>query len=297
MYDRIAQHLSCGLSEHLGRHAKTCTLVSGGINKIFRCSGGVVDLFVRMVPTSYRSVDELNQEMRVIRELSDAGLPVCGLPDLDVDLVFGPVKACDQEFHGLVMNGVGGRKLSPIIADNAALAASLAKLHTGFCTTKSKPSNTRKNTLESTLAKPALEHMAAYVRELKAEVSLQVGSERIGFCHGDAWHGNAIECKDEAILIDFEHHHFGPVSFDIATQLWWLRNSGLDKHQTCANAFISAYSARSGIVFSEVELRHQILVKELRNLKWLDTFTDLGEGVEDEAVARSQSIVQWVQQG
>ena len=290
-----AKSLAQKITSHLGGNSTRCDLVSNGINKIFEYSGDAGQFFVRMVPETYRSFSDLEDELSVMHKLSVVGLPVCGVPQLKVPLVFGPISSESDNYNGLITLAVSGRQLGLTIADNEALARSLAKVH---CVDRAlildcsrKPENPSHQGLE----RSRFRKVVALISELIDEFRKDVRSPSVGLCHGDAWHGNAIFDGGEAILIDFEHHHVGPTSFDVATQIWWLKAVGGDRSRDLVCAFLEEYSKCCGSRISDAELRFQILRKELLNLHYLD-WLELAPDLEEETMVRAHRTLQWVKQ-
>jgi len=295
MSSNSATSLAQKITRHLGGNITRCDLVSDGINKIFEYSGELGQFYVRMVPETYRSFSDLEDELSIMHKLSVVGLPVCGVPRLKVPLVFGPISCESGNYNGLITSAVFGRQLGLTIAENEALARSLAKIH---CVDHALTVNCSRKPINPSGQGPkrsAFREVATLIHEWADELKKAVRDPNVGFCHGDAWHGNAIFDGSEAILIDFEHHHIGPTSFDVATQVWWLNTACGDHGRDQICTFLEEYSKCCGNRISDAELRFQILRKELLNLHHLDWF-ELAPDIEAEITAQAYCTLQWVKQ-
>ena len=118
----------------------------------------------------------------------------------------------------------------------------------------------------------------------------------MSICHGDAWIGNAVFRNEEAILIDFEHQHFGRTSYDAETYVRHCLEPENEVKRATLRAFFDEYKRHSGIPFSEAELKYQILKKELNNLAFLDKFHYFDQNVANDIIARAIQTLDWVQQ-
>lgn len=272
-------------------------IVSKGLNLIFRLSLDSCPIFIRLTPSHFKSESDLRNEIQCLQNLERAVLPVCGCPDLDIDLVFGPILIDLIIYHGLITRAVEGQIRDTTPTNSRIFARCLAKIHRAFGSkTTDFPRPLDVHNVDE-FSQTGFADVAGQLLNMAHRFADDIPNECwMGICHGDAWIGNAVFRNEEAILIDFEHQHFGPTSYDVATYVWHCLEPENEVKRASLRAFIDKYKRHSGIPFSEAELKYQILKKELNNLAFLDKFHDFDQNVANDIITRATQTLDWVQQ-
>lgn len=250
-------------------------------------------MYVRLSPVALHSHTELVSEATLLKKIEAAGVPACRISNNVAQSVFGPVAIGGVKYNGLITKALVGQTFPQDPFSAKAFGKSIAKLH-GVSTPLVCSINTHAQKVElSKLKFGEFEAIGNRVKAAAEQLVLQIAEMTFGQCHGDAWPGNAIYDGMRANLIDFEDQIYGPLSYDIGTYLWWTFANEV-KQSELSLAFFEGYHAHRRIECSDVELRYQILMKELKNLEFLGLRVELSKDAKAEVVPRAMRTLEWV---
>jgi Ser/Thr protein kinase RdoA (MazF antagonist) len=246
-----------------------CRLQARGINDTYRVeAAGGETFFLRVYRVRWRSRDEIDAELAILRHLDRHGAPVSA-PLARTDGATLTVLDCAEgRRFAAVFTAAPGREIGFKTYSEAAArayAVAAAAVHDAgdaYAGARLRPALDLAGLLERPLHPllAAIAHRAedvAYVSALATRLRDRIeGSPGLahGFCHGDLHGQNACARDGVVTLFDFDCCGWGFRAYDVAVFPWAfaIGDSAPERIETMARAFLGEYLRRRHLSAADI---------------------------------------------
>lgn len=232
-------HLSQYLQQHYDLSANTvCTIIRSGINDTYRVTDGQSKYVLRVYSLNWRTVEEIEEELRLLQSLQSGGLNV-SYPVADkMNKLIHSLAAPEGERYAILFSFAEGDKIHSFSAD---IHYTVGKMMGNFHRLTHNQSIKRIQYAAVELLEKPLPLISAFLSpttpEMKYMVALQqsllnelktadVTDLRNGIIHLDIWFDNLNISNDgEVTLFDFDFCGNGWQATDVAYYIMQLANT------------------------------------------------------------------------
>lgn len=261
-----------------------------GVNLTYSLTHSTADYFLRLYSAD-KSLLEINFEVSALLALDSASnlsfnvaSPVAGVNNTYIHKIWGR--------PSVLFNALKGDPLDINDQCLSQFGSALVSLHqfSGWKQLK----EIRFFDLDGLLAKSLnygkyIPDRTTVLQRLRASL-VDVCDLPIGFCHGDAWIGNALRSCDSISLFDFEDCFVGPALFDVATFSWWLWQTHPNDFSRLFRAFLAGYG-RELTQSERAALPAFVVLKELKTVLLLAENNLLSSELWEKYKAKSAKLI------
>lgn len=230
--------------------------VVNGINRTFEAWSNHDQFFFRLYPTTVHTDADIEFEIESLLHAFRSESPTLGVarPVPSRHRTYVNPIAIDQSerLSCLFVAAIGG-PLETTPSDIFTFGAAIAELHAamdGFLphhVRRLEPETVVADALEVLSRKPSLLPLRQAIVANEEFLSRLPGRWTSGFCHADAWLGNALLANGRVTFFDFESCAIGPQIFDLSTQLWWLWRQKPDDAKQLSEGMLNGYRSRRAL--------------------------------------------------